>query len=317
MSIKKKWIILMILLALLSQITCAGKINKAAKKENIAEIEAILQKEPALLNSKDKDGNTLLHHAASDGHEKIVEFLIEKGAAVDEKNNVEATPIYLATINGHLKIIQFLISKGANINVKSGSFEGTLLHAASFKGHFDVVDFFISRGFDVNEKDNVGCTSLHRAVEGLADIYVVKLLVSKGAQVNIKNKNGSTPLHWVAQSPIGKPEVAKFLIEKGAEINVRNEYRQTPVDLAEVPFPGGNKQVAWVLKSNGGVSGKADRPSSSPDKTMQLVDDIVKQQAEAHYFMGMNFLKNKVLWWNNRGIFLRARNQYEMLKSVP
>jgi hypothetical protein len=26
--------------------------------------------------------------------------------------------------------------------------------------------------------------------------------------------------------------------------------------------------------------------------------------------------KNKVLWWNNRGIFLRARNQYEMLKSV-
>ena len=26
--------------------------------------------------------------------------------------------------------------------------------------------------------------------------------------------------------------------------------------------------------------------------------------------------KNKVLWWNNRGIFLRAKNQYEMLKSV-
>ncbi len=26
--------------------------------------------------------------------------------------------------------------------------------------------------------------------------------------------------------------------------------------------------------------------------------------------------KNKVLWWNNRGIFLHARNQYEILKSV-
>ena len=26
--------------------------------------------------------------------------------------------------------------------------------------------------------------------------------------------------------------------------------------------------------------------------------------------------KNKVLWWNNRGIFLRAQNQYEMLESV-
>ena len=75
-SAKKRRILLGILLLLLTQIVIGGKIHKAAKKGNIAKIKAILKKQPSLLNVKDKYGSTPIHHAAYDGHEKIVYFLI-------------------------------------------------------------------------------------------------------------------------------------------------------------------------------------------------------------------------------------------------
>jgi len=50
------------------------------------------------INHTDKDGCTLLHHAAKENKRKIVEFLIvEKDADVNVQNAVEQTPLDLAT----------------------------------------------------------------------------------------------------------------------------------------------------------------------------------------------------------------------------
>ena len=48
------------------------------------------------VNSKDKDGWTPLHEAASEGDNKIVELLVTKGADVNAKDKNGDTPLDMA-----------------------------------------------------------------------------------------------------------------------------------------------------------------------------------------------------------------------------
>ena len=48
------------------------------------------------VNSKDKDGWTLLHEAASEGHKQIVKLLVTKGADVNANDDDGETPLDVA-----------------------------------------------------------------------------------------------------------------------------------------------------------------------------------------------------------------------------
>ena len=75
-------------------------VQEAALSGNIEAIKVYLVDEPEV-NSRDKDGWTLLHFAAYGGNNGISDFLIKKGANLNEQTNKGKTPIDLA--KGNLK----------------------------------------------------------------------------------------------------------------------------------------------------------------------------------------------------------------------
>lgn len=62
----------------------------------------------------DSEGKTLLHVAASHGHDGIVAMLIERGAEIDARANGGITALHLAAAGGHVGVIELLLSAGAD-----------------------------------------------------------------------------------------------------------------------------------------------------------------------------------------------------------
>jgi ankyrin repeat protein len=81
--------------------------------------------------------------ACEEGNFKSVEYLISKGANVNEKGKYGSTPLHFASQNGHLNVVEYLISKGANVNVNNNNNGWTPLCCARRN---DIRDYLISKG---------------------------------------------------------------------------------------------------------------------------------------------------------------------------
>jgi ankyrin repeat protein len=89
--------------------------------------------------------------ASQEGHYKVVETLISKGADVNFASGVdETTPIIVASQNGHLRVVELLVDTGADCNARTTDDGLTALLAASNQGHTAIVARLIKDGADVD-----------------------------------------------------------------------------------------------------------------------------------------------------------------------
>jgi len=148
------------------------------------------------LNARDRNGNTPLMWATSQGDEQLVELLVDQGSAVNLQNFVGETALFIAAARGFEKICTFLIENGGDSRI--ATLDGaTALHIASAGGHSDVV----------------------------------KSLVSHGAFVNVVDEEGDTPLHYAVRE--GKKNIIEILVKFcGADFNLKNEDEESPLDLS-------------------------------------------------------------------------------------
>lgn len=144
-----------------------------------------------------KDSEELLSWAAKNGHEAVVELLLEKGADLESRNNIGRTPLSLAAEKGHEATVKLLLEKGANLE----------------------------------SIDHIGRTPLSLAVEKGCKA-VVELLLDKGANIELRDKQyDRTPLLWAAVK--GHEAVVELLLEKGASLESRDKvYGWTPLSWA-------------------------------------------------------------------------------------
>ena len=87
------------------------------------------------MNEKDKDelndGFTPLHHAAYEGHKKLIEIMIASGANINASSDKRGTHLNTAVGMGLIDYVELLINLGANLNKKDR--EGwTALHLSYF-----------------------------------------------------------------------------------------------------------------------------------------------------------------------------------------
>lgn len=73
-----------------------------------------LAERPEDLNFADYAGNTPLQVASLNGHEDIVQLLIEAGCNLDCRNSDKETPLLDAVENGHLAVVKLLLKAGVN-----------------------------------------------------------------------------------------------------------------------------------------------------------------------------------------------------------
>lgn len=101
-----------------SQADTAGKpvLHMALDGHHMAIAEMLVAK-GAALNAKDRaGGHTALVYAAAHGRIGVVQWLLDKGAAIDEVNSYGVTPLLSAARNGQDKCIRLLIDRGADMD---------------------------------------------------------------------------------------------------------------------------------------------------------------------------------------------------------
>jgi ankyrin repeat protein len=122
-----------------------------------------------------------LHEASEEGHLGVVEYLIYKGAKLEESSIKKiiskkgCTLLHLASQNDHLDVVKYLISNGANVNEKDKD-KKTPLHYAIEKDHFDVIEYFVSDVLNVNQNyiDNIDEIYADKNAKVLFEKYLVK-----------------------------------------------------------------------------------------------------------------------------------------------
>ncbi|VAI52925.1 unnamed protein product [Triticum turgidum subsp. durum] len=128
----------------------------------------------------DYKGFAPLHHAAKAGDLKMMELLLAKGVSVDPVSS-EGTPLYAAALEGHDEIMQILLENNADCNKKVPGIDTLLLVAISAPS-LKCVKLLVEAGPDVN--DGI-LPPLVIAAEMKGSTACLKLLLEAGADPNI------------------------------------------------------------------------------------------------------------------------------------
>jgi ankyrin repeat protein len=113
----------------------------------------------ANINTKDGDGNTVLHHFLENRkkHLKwdIFQMFLDRGADPNIKNNGNYTPLYIAVQKEYLEACRMLLESGAKTDVRDLT-NWTLLHYAYAKNNFELCKLLVEYGADVSATNAYG-----------------------------------------------------------------------------------------------------------------------------------------------------------------
>ena len=159
-------------------------IHEAVEKGELGEVTALLEKNAALISSKDAKGRTPLHLAAANAHRAMAELLMRWKADVNARDNDGQTPLHAvaacpSTDSWHIASLM-LHWYQADVNARDNDGR-TPLHQTVMRGVGTLADLLLSDHADVNAKDNSGMTPLGWAI-ALGPKYVEEKLRNRGAQ---------------------------------------------------------------------------------------------------------------------------------------
>jgi len=91
-------------------------ILEAATENKEGAIRHLIRSDVNSLQRTDEEGKTPLHLAAEQGHDSVVERLLEAKAAVDAQNKKGKTPLHLAAEQGHDSVVERLLEAKSGYN---------------------------------------------------------------------------------------------------------------------------------------------------------------------------------------------------------
>lgn len=186
---------------------------------------------------------TPLLRASADGNLRVVQALLQAGAATDIGGTIgpfgsvmSYSPLHLASLRGHTEVAYALIKAGASLEAMSrtGPFgfvmQRTPLYEAARKGRTSVVDILLKAGHSVDAGRTTGpysivmsTTPLHVASQN-GHASVVDLLLKAGAKVKAVGTIGpfgsvatSSPLHRASHR--GHEKVVSLLLKAGHPVD--------------------------------------------------------------------------------------------------
>lgn len=130
------------------------------------------------MNQGDDHGFSPLHWCAKEGHVKLVEMLLQRGARVNATNRGDDIPLHLAAAHGHREIVNLLLRERSDVNA-TNEHGNSPLHYTCFWGYDLICEDLIQHGALVSIANKDGDTPLDKA----------KLYLSKRLQ-ELAEKNG-------------------------------------------------------------------------------------------------------------------------------
>jgi ankyrin repeat protein len=267
-------------------------INRA-KPEQIGRI----LDQRALVDSRNRDGDTALHIAVRMNQREIGEYLIVRGANIFSLNSAGESPLSLALKTDNIRewiinsttitakdglgnnmlhysaewglnnAISIIIRSGINVDTQNATGQ-TPLFMATKSDSPSTLRIFIENNANLNARDSQGNSALHAAVRWNA-VNSVSFLISSGMDINVQSLNGNTPLHDAVI--LNLPEIESLLIKQGANLDSRNIDGNTP--LMEAIKYGLTPSIERLAASGADTSSRNTR-GDTPLHTAVAMDRI-------------------------------------------
>ncbi|KAM4543243.1 60 kDa lysophospholipase isoform 2-T2 [Odontesthes bonariensis] len=160
----------------------------ACAAANSGDIEALdaLKEMGSNLCLGDYDGRTPLHVAASNGHHKMVMYLLANGASVHAKDRNGDTPLSNAVRFKQKKIVQLLRKTGAHFSRDQLDEAGTELCSLAAVGDMDSLEIWSIAGADLSKPGYDGRTAIQVAeAVGQREVmaFLTQLMVTRSVRV--------------------------------------------------------------------------------------------------------------------------------------
>ena len=134
-------------------------IFEAASLGRLAPLQEIARN-PAVVNSRSRDGFTALHFAGFFGQPESARVLIEAGAAVDAvaANPMAVMPLHSAASARNLETVRLLLDHGAPPNARQHG-GWAAIHAAAQNGDREMIELLLRHGADPKLANDEGKTA--------------------------------------------------------------------------------------------------------------------------------------------------------------
>ncbi|XP_043290037.1 protein TANC2 isoform X2 [Venturia canescens] len=210
--------------------------------------------------------------AASQGHEAVVEYLLDMAEiAVDKPDSlIGETALTIAAAHGSTATVSALLARGAN-SMSTNSKGLSALMLAAREGHWGTAERLLqgslSTSTDVvhdnaaallEQRDGSGRTALMLAAsEGHTNL--IELFLDRGAVLEATDKEGLGALGWACVR--GRVNAVQILLDRGADVNANDNTGRTPLDLAAFQ---GNPKLVQLLLERGAVVEHVDLHGMRP-----------------------------------------------------
>ncbi|KAG6368369.1 hypothetical protein INS49_002574 [Diaporthe citri] len=182
----------------------------ASRWRNLKVVLALLQHEKRTeINAQDERKQTALHKAASGGHAKVLELLLDNDADVSIPDDRGRRALHLACFQGNVAIVKLLLDHAGGQQLEAHDQDGmTPLHIACKASDEDV---------EHTSLDDLGPDYLTERERSMPEFSfgrhsaVVELLLSRGADLNAKTNTEETVLRLAIQS--GEHEKVRHLVK--------------------------------------------------------------------------------------------------------
>ncbi|POO02443.1 Transmembrane protein [Trema orientale] len=228
------------------------------------------------ISMKNRSGFDPLHIAASQGHQAIVQVLLDHDPELSKTTGQSnATPLISAATKGHASVVKELLSKDSSMLEISRSNGKNALHLASRQGHVDIVKMLLKKDPQLARRtDKKGQTALHMAVKGVSCEVVKLLLDADAAIVMLPDKFGNTALHVATRKR--RTEIVNDLLSlPETNVNALTRDHKTAFDIAEgLSLSEETTLIKECLARYGGA--KANELNQPRDELRKTVTQIKK-----------------------------------------
>ncbi|WP_148257739.1 ankyrin repeat domain-containing protein [Leadbettera azotonutricia] len=250
-------------------------LHAAIRQRADTDVVAYILDRRAMVNARNKEGDTSLHLAVAMNEQASGEILLSRGADVFAPNAKGESPLYLtfpqsggsdselrrwmltpqtlAARDGlgntalHYaamwqidRWIPLLIQLGAATEAANATGETPLFTAVKHNAP-NTIRTLVANGARLDGRDTLGNTGLHAAVRWNAR-RAAETLIDMGLDINAHALNGKTPLHDSIR--LGMTDIEALLLARGADLEVRDAEGNTPfIEAVLVGFPGAMERL--------------------------------------------------------------------------